>query len=69
MLALGGSTASTFSAISATQLSTLTTQLAKSADLKAGVPLSYVVRTVYNNKLVKNKLNTEYTINDCALVP
>lgn len=69
VLALGGSTASTFSAISATQLSTLTTQLAKSADLKAGVPLSYVVRTVYNNKLVKNKLNTEYTINDCALVP
>lgn len=69
VLALGGSTASTFSAISASQLSTLTTQLAKSSDLKAGVPLSYVVRTVYNNKLVKNKIDLEYTINDCQLVP
>lgn len=69
VVALGGSTASTFSAISASQLSSLTTQLAKSADLRAGVPLSYVVRTVYSNKLVKNKLDTEYTINDCALVP
>lgn len=69
VLALGGSTTSTFAAISATQLNTLTTQLAKSADIKAGVPLSYVVRTVYNNKLVKNKIDLEYTINDCALVP
>ena len=57
VVALGGSNASTFSAISASQLSTLTSQLAHSADLKAGVPLSYVVRTVYNNKLVKNKLS------------
>jgi len=69
VVALGGSTSSTFSAISASQLSTLTSQLANSADLNAGVPLSYVVRTVYNNKLVKNKLDIEYSINDCALVP
>ena len=69
VLALGGSTASTFSAISASQLSTLTTQLAKSSDLKAGVPLSYVVRTVYSNKLVKNKIDLEYTINDCQVIP
>ena len=69
VVALGGETSSTFSAISGSQLSTLTNQLANSADLKAGVPLSYVVRTVYSNKLVKNKLNTEYTINDCQLTP
>ena len=69
VIALGGIDANTFSAISATQLSTLTTQLSKSSDLKAGVPLSYVVRTVYNNKLVKNKLDIEYTINDCQLIP
>ncbi len=69
VVALGGETSSTFSAISASQLSTLTSKLATSADLKAGVPLSYVVRTVYNNKLVKNKLDIEYTINDCQLVP
>lgn len=69
VLALGGTITPTFTAINASSLSTLTTQLGKSADIKAGVPLSYVVRTVYNNKLVKNKINLEYTINDCALVP
>ena len=69
VIALGGTTSSTFQAISASQLSTLTNTLAQSADLNAGVPLSYVERTVYNNKLVKNKLDIEYTINDCQLVP
>lgn len=69
VLALGGSMTPTFSAISASNLSSLTTQLGKSADIQAGVPLSYVVRTVYNNKLVKNKIALEYTINDCGLVP
>ena len=69
VVALGGSTTSTFSAINSTTLSSLTTLLGQSSDLKTGVPLSYVVRTVYNNKLVKNKLDIEYTINDCQLVP
>lgn len=69
VLALGGSITPTFSAISASTLSSLTTQLGKSADIQAGVPLSYVVRTVYNNKLVKNKIDMEYTISDCALIP
>jgi thiol-activated cytolysin len=65
MMAIGGSTSSTFSIINASQLSSLTTLLGQSADIKTGVPLSYVVRTVYNNKLVKNKLDLTYTINDC----
>jgi thiol-activated cytolysin len=69
VLALGGSITPTFSAISASSLSSLTTQLGKSTDIQAGVPLSYVVRTVYNNKLVKNKIDLQYTISDCALVP
>jgi thiol-activated cytolysin len=69
VLALGGMVANTFSAISASQLGTLTTLLGHAADIKAGVPLSYVVRTVYNNKLVKNKIAMQYTINDCELVP
>lgn len=69
VVALGGGTTSTFSAINTTTLNSLTTLLGQSSDLKTGVPLSYVVRTVYNNKLVKNKLDIEYTINDCQLVP
>lgn len=69
VVALGGSTTSTFSAINTSTLNSLTTLLGQSSDLKTGVPLSYVVRTVYNNKLVKNKLDLEYTINDCQLIP
>jgi len=69
VLALGGSITPTFSAISSTTLSSLATQLGKSSEIQAGVPLSYVVRTVYNNKLVKNKIDMEYTITDCQLVP
>lgn len=69
VISLGGGVTPTFSAISATTLNSLTTQLGKSSDIQAGVPLSYVVRTVYNNKLVKNKVDMEYTISDCALVP
>lgn len=69
VVALGGTTSSMFSAINSSTLNSLTTLLGQSSDLKTGVPLSYVVRTVYNNKLVKNKLDIEYTINDCQLVP
>ncbi len=69
VVAIGGATTSTFSAINSSTLSSLTTLLAQSSDLKTGVPLSYVVRTVYSNRLVKNKLDLEYTINDCQLVP
>ena len=69
VMALGGETASTFSSIEAAELSSLTYMLGQSADIQTGVPLSYVVRTVYSNKLVKNKLDLEYTINDCQLVP
>lgn len=69
VMALGGETTSTFSSIEASDLTTLTDMLGQSADIQTGVPLSYVVRTVYSNKLVKNKLDLEYTINDCQLVP
>ena len=69
VMALGGETSSTFSSIDASELYSLTYMLGQSADIQTGVPLSYVVRTVYSNKLVKNKINLEYTINDCQLVP
>lgn len=69
VIALGGANAGSFSSINATNLSALTNFLSQSSDMETGVPLSYVVRTVYNNKLVKNKLDIEYTISDCQLVP
>lgn len=69
VMSLGGDVVSTFSTIEASELTTLTSMLGQSANIKTGVPLSYVVRTVYNNKLVKNKIDLEYTISDCGLVP
>ncbi len=69
VMALGGETVNTFTSIDASELTSLTYLLGQSANIQTGVPLSYVVRTVYNNKLVKNKLDVEYTINDCQLVP
>ena len=69
VMALGGESTSTFSTIESSGLNSLTNMLGQSASIQTGVPLSYVVRTVYNNKLVKNKIDLEYTINDCQLVP
>jgi len=69
VMSLGGEVLNTFSTINTNDLPTLTNLLAQSATIQTGVPISYVVRTVYNNKLVKNKLNTEYTLSDCQLVP
>lgn len=69
VMALGGDVATTFTTIDVNDLPTLTSMLGQSADIQTGVPLSYVVRTVYNNKLVKNKIDLEYTVTDCELVP
>lgn len=69
VMSLGGEVQATFSTIDTHDLPTLTNMLAQGADIKTGVPISYVVRTVYNNKLVKNKINLEYTLSDCQLVP
>lgn len=69
VLSLGGDVASSFSTINSTDLPTLTYWLSQSANIQTGVPISYVVRTVYNNKLVKNKIDLEYSIADCQLVP
>jgi thiol-activated cytolysin len=69
VMSLGGDVTSTFSTIDVTDLPTLTSMLGQSANIQTGVPLSYVVRTVYNNRLVKNKIDMEYTVNDCHLVP
>lgn len=69
VMSLGGEVTNTFATIDASELSTLTYNLGQSANIKTGVPLSYVVRTVYNNKLVKNKIDLEYTVSDCGLVP
>ena len=69
VMSLGGEVVNTFATIDAAELSTLTYMLGQSADIKTGVPLSYVVRTVYSNKLVKNKIDLEYTVSDCDLIP
>lgn len=39
--------------------------LAESDDIRSGVPISYVVRSVRSDQIVKNGINTKFTIKDC----
>ena len=65
VIAIGGDSEGTISMIGETNLSLIADRMAKSTNIKAGLPLSYVVRNVYNNQIVNVKLATEYDITDC----
>lgn len=65
--AYGGSTTGALSAIGAgwRASSQFFDELIKEVDIRFAVPVSYVVRSIHQDKLVSNALSTEYTINDC----
>ena len=66
LFAFGGESTSTLLTIgNAGDLSTLTQLLAEGTDIRTGKPISYVVRSVYNNQIVKVGLNTEYDVTEC----
>lgn len=66
LFAFGGEASSTLLTIgNAGDLQTLTELLAEGTDIRTGKPISYVVRSVYNNQIVKVGLNTEYDVVDC----
>ncbi len=71
LFAFGGESTSTLLTIgNAGDLNTLTELLAEGTDIRTGKPISYVVRSVYNNQIVKVGLNTEYDVTNCeALNP
>ncbi len=66
LFAFGGEATSTLLTIgNAGDLQTLTSLLAEGTDIRTGKPISYVVRSVYNNQIVKVGLNTEYDVVNC----
>ena len=67
LFAFGGEASSTLLTIgNAGDLNTLTELLAEGTDIRTGKPISYVVRSVYNNQIVKVGLNTEYDVTNCS---
>ncbi len=66
VVAFGGESASTFPTIGDTNIGNLVSMLGKSTDIRAGVPISYVVRSVKSKEIVSVKLATEYDIRECT---
>ncbi len=66
LFAFGGEASSTLLTIGTVgDLGALTELLAEGTDIRTGKPISYVVRSVYNNQIVKVGLNTEYDVTNC----
>lgn len=63
--ALGGDASQLIQAVTS-DISQLTEFLASSGDIRTGVPLSYVVRTVLEDKVVKNGVTTKFTLENCV---
>jgi thiol-activated cytolysin len=68
VIAYGGDAEGTFELAGESTISNIAEKLAESTDIRAGLPLSYVVRSVARpDKIVGTKLATEYDVVDCEL--
>jgi hypothetical protein len=65
VVALGGESQSTFATIGETNIAALVEMLGASTDIRSGVPISYVVRSVKTKEIVNVKLATEYDVTKC----
>ncbi len=65
VFAFGGESGATIRTIGVSDLSSIVDLLAESSDITTGKPVSYVVRSVYDNQIVSVKLNTEYDVKEC----
>jgi thiol-activated cytolysin len=66
VMAFGGEATTTMLTVGETNLSNLVQLLAESTTISTGVPISYVVRSVYNNQIVSVQLATEYDVTECS---
>ncbi|MCB0548891.1 MAG: thiol-activated cytolysin family protein [Phaeodactylibacter sp.] len=66
VFAFGGEAGSTIRTIGVSDLSSIVELLAESSDITTGKPVSYVVRSVYDNQIVSVQLNTEYDVKECT---
>jgi thiol-activated cytolysin len=68
VIAYGGDAAGTFELAGESTIQNIANKLAESTDIRAGLPLSYVVRSVERpDQIVGTKLATEYDVTNCDL--
>lgn len=67
VLALGGEAGTTIATIGTTNLNQLVYMIGASTDIETASPLSYVVRNMWDSKVVKNKVALEYDLTDCSI--
>ncbi|PKV52268.1 thiol-activated cytolysin [Aquimarina sp. MAR_2010_214] len=68
VIAYGGDAAGTFELTGETSIGAIANKLAESTDIRAGLPLSYVVRSAERpDQIVGTKLATEYDVVECKL--
>jgi hypothetical protein len=66
VIAFGGDAEGTISLSGETDISIIADRLAASTKIELGLPLSYVVRSIYDNTIVNVKLATEYDVITCV---
>ncbi len=67
VFAYGGESSSTLrTVVDASRLDSLVNKLASAGDIKSGKPLSYVVRSVYDNRVVSVQLANKYDVTNCV---
>ncbi|MGB5692089.1 MAG: thiol-activated cytolysin family protein [Flavobacteriaceae bacterium] len=68
VIAYGGDAEGTFKLAGETNISDIADKLAESTDVRAGLPLSYVVRSVKRpDQIVGTRIATEYDVVECEL--
>ena len=67
VFAYGGEASSTLrTVVDASTLDSLVNKLADAGDIRSGKPVSYVVRSVYNNQIVSVQLANKYDVTECV---
>ncbi len=69
VMAFGGEATTSLLTVGVTDLSNLVQLLAESTTISTGVPISYVVRSVYSNQIVSVQLATQYDVTNCEPAP
>jgi thiol-activated cytolysin len=65
VFAFGGKSEETFDAIGLTNINDLKRVLGAAADIRSGKALSYVVKSVYDNRIVSTQLAIKYDVTNC----
>ncbi|MEX0966182.1 MAG: thiol-activated cytolysin family protein [Bacteroidia bacterium] len=67
VFAYGGEASATLrTVVDASSLDSLVNKLASAGDIRSGKPVSYVVRSVYDNRVVSVQLSNKYDVTNCV---